>query len=139
VLQKSDVGATGREATMQIVEFAQGAAEVPHTHPGELIGYVLEGAFELDVAGKPKATHRAGDSFLIEGGRVHAAKNIAPGPSRVLATVILEKASRPARRRSRARRSGTLAYSGGIPPRAPGPGFRIIGLDTETAMPHALR
>jgi len=95
VLQKSDVGATGREATMQIVEFAHGAAEVPHTHPGELIGYVLEGAFELDVAGKPKATHRAGDSFLIEGGRVHAGKNIAPGPSRLLVTVILEKGRPP--------------------------------------------
>ena len=38
VLQKSDVGATGREATMQIVEFAQGAGEVPHTHlPYEVI------------------------------------------------------------------------------------------------------
>ena len=95
VLQKSDVGATGREATMQIVEFAQGMAEVPHTHPGELIGYVLEGAFELDVAGKPKATHRAGDSFLVEGGRVHAGKNIAPGPSRLLVTVILEKGQPP--------------------------------------------
>ena len=45
VLQKSDVGATGREATMQIVEFAQGMAEAPHTHPGELIGYVLERLF----------------------------------------------------------------------------------------------
>jgi quercetin dioxygenase-like cupin family protein len=95
VLQKSDVGATGREATLQIVEFAQGAAEVPHTHPGELFGYVLEGAFELDVAGKPKATYRAGDGFLVEGGRVHAGKNVAPGPSRLLVTVILEKGQPP--------------------------------------------
>ena len=95
VLQKSDVGATGREATMQIVEFAQGAAEVPHTHPGELIAYVLEGAFDLDVAGKPKATYRVGDSFIIEGGRVHAARNLAPGPSRVLVVVIFEKGQPP--------------------------------------------
>ena len=54
-----------------------------------------EGAFELDVAGKPRATHRAGDSFLVEGGRVHAGKNIAPGPSRLLVTVILEKGQPP--------------------------------------------
>jgi quercetin dioxygenase-like cupin family protein len=95
VLQKSDVGTTGREATLQIVEFAPGAAEVPHTHPGELFGYVLEGAFELDVAGKPRATYRTGDGFLVEGGRVHAGKNIAPGPSRLLVTVILEKNQPP--------------------------------------------
>ena len=35
VLQKSDIGATGREATMQIVEFAQGMAEVAHTRSEE--------------------------------------------------------------------------------------------------------
>jgi quercetin dioxygenase-like cupin family protein len=95
VLQKSDVGATGREATMQIVAFAAGAAEVPHTHPGELMVYVLEGALELAVAGKPVATYRAGDSFFVEAGRVHAGKNIAAGPTRILATVILEKDQPP--------------------------------------------
>jgi quercetin dioxygenase-like cupin family protein len=91
LLQKSDVGTTGREATLQIVEFAAGSAEIPHSHPGELIAYVLEGAFELNVTGKPVATHRAGDSFIIEGGRVHAGKNITAGPTRKLVTVILEK------------------------------------------------
>lgn len=100
VLQKADVGNTGREATLQTVEFAQGAAEVPHTHPGELVGYVLTGAFELSVAGKPTVTYRAGDGFLVEGGRVHAGKNIFAGPSKLLVTVILEKgqpASSPAK------------------------------------------
>lgn len=100
VLQKADVGTTGREATLQTVEFAQGAAEIPHTHPGELVGYVLVGAFELSVAGKPTVTYRVGDGFLVEGGRVHAGKNIAPGPTKLLVTVILEKgqlASSPAK------------------------------------------
>jgi len=41
---------------------------------------------------------------------VHAAKNIAPGPSRVLATVILEKGQPPSSRRSRAPLPGTLPY-----------------------------
>ena len=90
-LQKLDVGDTGREATLVKVEFAPGAAEVPHTHPGEYLAYVLEGAIEIDVAGKPKATYRAGDSFAVEGGRVHAGRNIAPGPTRLVLTFILEK------------------------------------------------
>jgi len=91
VLQKSDVGTTGREASLVVVEFAQGAAEIPHTHPGELFGYVLEGAFELSVDGKPTVTCRVGDGFLVEGGRVHAGKNIAPGSTKLLVTFILEK------------------------------------------------
>jgi quercetin dioxygenase-like cupin family protein len=95
VLQKSDVGTTGREATLQIVEFAQGVAEVPHTHPGELIGYVLEGAIELAVADKPTVALRAGEGFIVQGGRAHAGKNIAAGPTRLLVTVILEKGQPP--------------------------------------------
>jgi len=95
VLQKTDVGSTGREATLQTVEFAKGAAEIPHTHPGELMGYVLTGAFELSVAGRPVVTYRAGDGFMVEGGKVHYGKNIADGPSKLLVTIILEKGQPP--------------------------------------------
>ncbi len=100
VLQKLDVGDTGREAALVMVEFPPGAAEVPHTHPGEYLAYVLEGAFEADVAGKPKAIYRAGDSFTVEGGRVHSGRNVAQGPTRLLLPFILEKgkpASSPAK------------------------------------------
>jgi quercetin dioxygenase-like cupin family protein len=95
VLQKLDVGTTGREASLVLLEFAPGAAEVPHTHPGEYVAYVLEGAFEFDVAGKPKATYRTGDSWAVEGGRVHSGKNVAQGPTRLLMTFILEKGKPP--------------------------------------------
>jgi quercetin dioxygenase-like cupin family protein len=91
VLQKADVGNTGREVTLQIVEFPAGAAEVPHTHPGELVGYVLEGSADLMVEGKPMASLKAGDGFIIEGGKIHAAKNTAKGSTKLLAAVILEK------------------------------------------------
>jgi quercetin dioxygenase-like cupin family protein len=100
VLQKLDVGITGREASLVVVEFAPGASEVPHTHPGEYIAYVLDGAFEFEVAGKPKATYRTGDSFFVEDGRVHLGRNVAQGPTKLLITFILEKgkpASSPAK------------------------------------------
>jgi quercetin dioxygenase-like cupin family protein len=76
---------------LQIVEFPAGAAEVPHTHPGELVGYVLEGSADLMVEGKPMASLKAGDGFIIEGGKIHAAKNTAKGSTKLLAAVILEK------------------------------------------------
>jgi quercetin dioxygenase-like cupin family protein len=98
-LQKSDVGSTGREVVLLMVEFPTGAVEVPHTHPGELVGYVLEGSIDLMVEGKPMISLKEGDSIIIEGGKVHAAKNTAKGVTKLLATVILEKnkpASAPA-------------------------------------------
>ena len=91
VLQKSDVGSTGREVILQIVEFPAKAAEVPHTHPGELVGYVLEGSLDLMVEGRPMTSLKEGDGFIIEGDKVHAAKNTANGATKLLAAVILEK------------------------------------------------
>ena len=41
------------------------------------------------------ASLKEGDGFIIEGGKVHAAKNTAKGSTKLLATVILEK-GRPA-------------------------------------------
>jgi quercetin dioxygenase-like cupin family protein len=98
-LQKVDVGSTGREASLVTVDFPVGAAEVRHTHPGEYIAYVLEGAFMFDIDGQPTKTYRVGDSFVVPGGVIHSGKNVATGPTRLLITFILEKgkpASTPA-------------------------------------------
>jgi quercetin dioxygenase-like cupin family protein len=40
-------------------------------------------------------TYRAGEGFMVEGGKIHAGKNIADGPSKLLVTVILEKGKDP--------------------------------------------
>ena len=95
VLQTLDVAGTNREASLVIVEFAPGAAEVPHTHPGEYIAYVLDGAFEFEVVDKAKAIYRAGDSFIVESGRAHLGRNVAQGPTKLLITFVLEKGKPP--------------------------------------------
>jgi quercetin dioxygenase-like cupin family protein len=62
-----------------------------HTHPGEELGYVLEGTLLLEVAGQPPRTLKAGEAFFIPAGTVHDGKNVGSGPAKVLATYIVEK------------------------------------------------
>jgi quercetin dioxygenase-like cupin family protein len=90
-LQKHDLSASGREAVQARGEFQAGAAVPKHTHPGEEIGYVLEGELTLEVEGQPAKTLKAGDAFFIPAGTVHAAKNGGKGAAAVLSTYVIEK------------------------------------------------
>ena len=90
-LQKQELTAHGREAVQVIAEFAPGVAAGKHTHPGEELGYVLEGSLQLEIQGKPPVTLKAGDSFFVPAGVVHDGKNVGKGPLKVLATYVVEK------------------------------------------------
>jgi quercetin dioxygenase-like cupin family protein len=90
-LQKHDTSTAGHEAIMARGEFNAGAGVPKHTHPGEEVGYILEGEVTFEIAGKPPAVLKAGDSFFIPAGTVHAAKNTGKGEAKVLSTYIVEK------------------------------------------------
>jgi quercetin dioxygenase-like cupin family protein len=90
-LQKQDLSIPGREVVQARAEFDQGAAVGLHTHPGEEIGYVLEGTLQLEVAGKPSTTLKAGDAFFVPAETIHAAKNVGSGPTKVLSSYVVEK------------------------------------------------
>jgi quercetin dioxygenase-like cupin family protein len=94
-LQRHDLSVPGREAVQVRVDFEPGAAFGAHTHPGEEIIYVLEGALEYVVEGKPPVTLHAGEVLFIPAGTVHAAKNVGSGPAKELATYVLEKGKPP--------------------------------------------
>ena len=91
MLQKNDLSAQGHEAVQVLAEFAPGAAAGKHTHPGEEMGYVLEGTLVLEVVGKKPVTLKAGDVFFVAAGVVHDGKNAGKGPAKVLATYVIEK------------------------------------------------
>jgi quercetin dioxygenase-like cupin family protein len=91
VLQQGDLSMAGREVVTAVAEFQPGATVGPHTHPGEEVGYILEGSVVLEQAGKPTVTLGAGKTFLIPPGTVHNATNHTAGQARVLATYIVEK------------------------------------------------
>ena len=91
VLQKADLSVSGREVVSARAEIPAGVRVGRHTHPGEEIGYVLEGTLLLGIEGKPPVTLKAGDSFFVEAGRPHDGTNEGTGTAKVLATYIVEK------------------------------------------------
>ena len=91
-LQRHDLSVPGREVIQTIVEIDPGVTSSRHTHPGEEIIYVLEGApLEYQVEGKPSVTLKPGDVLFIPAGTVHAAKNVGSRKGAELATYIVEK------------------------------------------------
>ena len=91
-LQRHDLSAPGREVVQTIVELDPGVRSSRHTHPGEEIVYVLEGApLEYEVEGKPTATLKPGDVLFIPAGTPHAARNVGNRKGAELATYIVEK------------------------------------------------
>jgi quercetin dioxygenase-like cupin family protein len=90
MLQDQNLSAHGRHAVQVVAEFAPGVAAGKHTHPGEELGYLLEGSILLEVEGEAPRTLKAGDSFYVPAGKPHDGKNVGSGPAKVLATYIVE-------------------------------------------------
>ena len=90
-VQRGDLSASGREGVQAIADFPPSAAAGKHTHPGEELGYVLEGTFRIEIDGQPAVTKKTGEAFFIPAGRTHNATNVGTGPARILATYIVEK------------------------------------------------
>ena len=62
VLQKVDVPGTNLETIMALVEVAANFKAGRHTHPGNVIGYVMEGEFFMTFDGQPEKLLKAGDA-----------------------------------------------------------------------------
>jgi quercetin dioxygenase-like cupin family protein len=91
-LQRHDLSLPGREVIQTIVEIPPGVKSSRHTHPGEEIVYVLEGApLEYEVEGKPPVTLKPGDVLFIPAGTIHSARNVGTTKGAELATYIVEK------------------------------------------------
>jgi quercetin dioxygenase-like cupin family protein len=90
-LLRSDLSAAGREVIQVLVEFGPGVSAVRHSHPGEELVYVTEGALEYQLDGRPPLTVKAGEVLFIPHGTPHAVKNIGSVKAAELATYIVEK------------------------------------------------
>jgi len=91
MIQDHDVSTPDRHVVQALAEFVPGGVAGKHTHPGEEFGYVIEGTLQLEIAGQPPRTVKAGEGFFVPAGVVHDGKNIASGPAKVLATYVVEK------------------------------------------------
>ena len=92
-------GPPGYQTIVNVLEFAPGAREVRHTHPGALSGYVLEGTLTLEHEGRPTTAYKAGEAFYVDPGKIHVGMNDGAAPLKFIATLVVEKdkpASSPA-------------------------------------------
>jgi quercetin dioxygenase-like cupin family protein len=90
-LQRHDLAIPDREAVVARGEFPAGAGAPKHTHPGDEIGYVLEGELVVEMEGKPALKLKAGDTFFVPAGQIHSAKNTGKSAAAVISTYVVEK------------------------------------------------
>ena len=61
-----------------------------HIHPGEEVGYIVEGQVEMRVQGRATVVLRPGGGFLIPPRTPHNARDLGPETGRMLSTYIVE-------------------------------------------------
>jgi len=89
ILQTELSSIVGQQAVTAVHDYQGSVVEPRHTHPGDLVGYVLEGTVSLSTEGKSTVTLKAGDTFFVPAGAIH---NVAsPRNARILATYIVEQ------------------------------------------------
>lgn len=87
-------GPSGYQIIVTELQFAPGAQEEKHTHPGQVVGYIAEGEATLENDGVVKS-YKAGEAFYVDAGKVHAVKNAGSTTLRVVATLAVEKGKPP--------------------------------------------
>jgi quercetin dioxygenase-like cupin family protein len=91
VLQQADISVPSHEAITGVAHFVPGASSGRHTHPGEMIGYIVSGSLALDQEGEQARVLTAGESFVIPAGVVHEHTNRGPSDARMFVTYIVDK------------------------------------------------
>lgn len=80
----------GRDIVQVRTEIPVGVASGWHTHPGEEVGYIVEGTVRMEIAGAEALLLHAGDGFLIPPGTPHDAHDLGPGTGVMLSTYIVD-------------------------------------------------
>ncbi len=89
ILQSLEVPGTNQVTHIVMVEFAAGALNPRHTHPGVALAYMVDGELELSLPDRT-LTAKRGESFNIEQDVPHAERG-GPDGARALVTFTLEK------------------------------------------------
>lgn len=83
---------TRLKATVVEVTYEPGGSSAPHSHPCPVIGYVLEGAVRMQVAGQPGAIYKAGETFYEAPNGIHqvSANASRDAPAKFLAYFVCD-------------------------------------------------
>jgi quercetin dioxygenase-like cupin family protein len=91
VLQQQDLSVEGREVVTAVAEYAAGSDTGWHTHPGEMVAYMVTGSVLIQQQGRSPVTVRAGEAVIIPAGAVHTCSNVGQTSARMSVTYVVEK------------------------------------------------
>ena len=89
-VQRSPLSISGREMVQVETLIPAGVESGWHIHPGEEVGYIVEGQVEMRVQGRATVVLRPGQGFLIPPRTPHNARDLGPETGRMLSTYIVE-------------------------------------------------
>jgi len=65
----------GKEMRMWLTDLPGGGATTKHSHPGHLVGYLIDGTMSHQVEGQPAREFKAGTAWEEHPGEVHVGAN----------------------------------------------------------------
>lgn len=89
-IQRETFTVPGRLIVQVRTEIPAGVSSGWHTHPGEEIGYIVEGNVQMEIRDRPTLQLHAGDGFCIPPGTPHNALDLGPGTGVMLSTYLVE-------------------------------------------------
>jgi quercetin dioxygenase-like cupin family protein len=90
VLSTIDVPASNYQVIESRVEIAANSHIPRHTHPGTVVGYLLEGDYSIKLEGQPLKSLKPGESMIIPSGVVHE-EFAGAHAAKVIAVFTVEK------------------------------------------------
>jgi quercetin dioxygenase-like cupin family protein len=90
VLSTIDVPGANYQVIESKVEIAANSHIPRHTHPGTVVGYILEGDYSIKLEGQPLKSLKPGESMIIPDGVVHEEFSGAHA-AKILAVFTVEK------------------------------------------------
>ena len=91
ILSQIDGPAPGYVTVLAEATIEKGVSVGRHTHPGIESAWVLEGALEVPVQGRPTLTVKAGDAFQIPPDTPHGGGKPLEAKARLIITYIVQK------------------------------------------------
>jgi len=89
-VQRAPLSIAGREMVQVETLIPAGVESGWHVHPGEEVGYIVEGQVEMRVQGRATVVLRPGEGFLIPPRTPHNARDLGPATGKMLSTYIVE-------------------------------------------------
>jgi quercetin dioxygenase-like cupin family protein len=89
-IQRAQLSISGREMVQVETLIPAGVESGWHIHPGEEVGYIVEGQVEMMVQGRATVVLQPGQGFLIPPRVPHNARDLGPETGRMLSTYLVE-------------------------------------------------